>query len=190
MAKDVIILLGLKHSGKSTLGKGIAKTLGYTFYDTDYCIEEEIGMTVRELYNQKGAGAFLKAEEEICKKLSENPDDVNMIISTGGGICDNAPALVHLKNAGRFVFLKNDLNTSVYRVMKKIGIDEKGNFTGVPAFIRSQNPESLEDIKKMLCAKFTERAELYEKISDITVVLPEASIEENTERLVNAVKKS
>lgn len=190
MAKDVIILLGLKHSGKSTLGKRLAKALGYTFYDTDYCIEEEIGMSVRDLYNQKGAGAFLKAEEDICKKLSENPDEVNMIISTGGGICDNAPALNHLKTSGRFVFLKNNLDSSVFRVMKKISTDENGNFTGVPAFIRSQNPETLDDIKKMLCAKFKERAELYEKISDVIVVLPEASIEDNVERLLNAVKKS
>jgi len=187
MTNDVIILLGLKHSGKSTLGKKLAEKKGYGFTDTDALIEKMTGMNVRDLYNQKGAAAFMEAEENVCLKLSGKFAG-GMVISTGGGICDNPPALVHLKGMGRFVFLENDLNLSVMRIVKKIDIDENGKFTNVPAFIRSQNPETLVDIKKMLRAKFEERAELYKKISDITVQLEDTSIEENLAVLLNAVE--
>ncbi|MCQ2573354.1 MAG: shikimate kinase [Treponema sp.] len=188
MTKDVIILLGLKHSGKTTLGKELAKKLGYDFVDTDELIEETVGMSVRDLYNNQGPQAFILAEETVCKKLTANIGDKKMVISTGGGICENPPALMHLKAAGEFVFLKNDLKLSVSRIMKKIDVDETGSFTNVPAFIKKQNPKSLEDIKKMLYAKFNERAELYQKISDTIVELENASIEENLECLYKSIK--
>ena len=110
-----------------------------------------------------------------------------MVISTGGGICDNPPALVHLKSAGDFIFLQNDLNISINRIVRKIDIGEDGKFTNVPAFIRSQNPQSIIDIKKMLRAKFEEREELYKKISDKIVLLEDASIEANLSSLLDAV---
>ena len=53
MAIKVIILLGLKHSGKSTLGKTMASKLGYEFVDTDALIEEAAGISVREYWGQK-----------------------------------------------------------------------------------------------------------------------------------------
>lgn len=189
MNRKVIILFGLKHSGKSTLGKELAKKLGWNFVDTDYEIVRAEGMSVRDLYNNKGADAFLLAEEEACKRLAAQASSEEIVISTGGGICDNPPALLQLKSAGNFVFLKNDLMVSVGRIVKKIGIDEKGGFVGIPAFIRSQNPTSIEDIKEKLCIKFKERAELYEKISDLTVEIPNASIEENAHHLYEAVTK-
>ena len=187
MAIKVIILLGLKHSGKSTLGKTMASQLGYEFVDTDTLIEEAAGISVRDLYNQKGAAAFLEAEENVCKELAENIGDRKMVISTGGGICDNPPALVHLKSAGDFIFLQNDLNISINRIVRKIDIGEDGKFTNVPAFIRSQNPQSIIDIKKTLRAKFEEREELYKKISDKIVLLEDASIEANLSSLLDAV---
>lgn len=187
MDHTVIILFGLKHSGKSTLGKELASKLGWAFADTDHEIERVEGMSVRDLYNKKGANAFLIAEEAACKRLAAYAISKKIIISTGGGICDNPPALLHLKAVGRFVFLENDLKTSVERIVKKIGVNERGGFEGVPAFILNQNPQSIDDIKKMLCTKFTERAELYKKICDLTVKIPNASIEENTNTLYDAV---
>lgn len=188
MAIKVIILLGLKHSGKSTLGKTLATQLGYEFVDTDTLIEEAVGMSVRDLYNQQGAAAFLETEEKVCKDLADSIGDRKMVISTGGGICDNPPALVHLKAVGEFIFLQNDLNISISRIVRKIETTEDGKFTNVPAFIAKQNPESIMDIKKMLRARFEEREELYKKISDKIVLLEDASIEANLSSLLYAVR--
>lgn len=187
MANDIIILFGLKHSGKSTLGKELSKKLAYEFLDTDDLIEKAEGMSVRDLYNQKGAAAFMEAEAKVCADFAANCGGKKVVLSTGGGICDNQAALENLKPAGVFVFLKTDVEISVRRIVRKVGVDEKGNFTGVPAFVRKQNPKTMEDIKKLLCEKFIERAEQYKKLSEISVELGDASIEENVAILFNAV---
>ena len=188
MKYNGIILLGLKHSGKTTLGKELAKKLRFDFYDTDAMIEKKSGISVRELYNTQGPEAFLWAEESVCKEISELSEQ-SAVISTGGGICDNPPALMHLKAFGQLVFIKNNLNTSVQRIIRKIEKDEEGNFTNVPAFIKNQNPQNIDEIKKMLCAKFTERAELYSKISDIIVKVDDVPVEENLSKLLAALDR-
>jgi len=188
MTYNAIILMGLKHSGKSTLGKGVAEKLGFEFVDTDELIEKAAGMSVRDLYNKKGVEAFMIAEEEVCKELVESLNERKLVISTGGGICDNQPALFYLKGAGDFIFLQNDIDLSVKRIVRKIGVGEDGKFVNVPAFVQAQHPETLVDIKKILRAKFQERAEVYKKLSDITVLLEDASIEENVQSILNAIR--
>lgn len=185
-----IVILGLKHSGKSTLGKRMASKFGYDFFDTDDLIEKKAKMSVRELYNSQGSQAFSLMEEQVCAELAQTTfKDGNNIIATGGGICDNEPALMNLRAADAFVFLKNDLNISVNRIVRKIKTDENGEFTGVPAFIKAKNPKTLEEIRTLLLEKFTERAARYTAASDIVVELGDAPIEDNLEILINAVNQ-
>lgn len=188
MNRNVIVLLGLKHSGKSTLGKMLAQKLGYEFEDTDSLIEAATGMSVRDYYTKNGPNAFMLVEEEVCKELSENLNARKIVIATGGGICDNPPALMHLKAQGQFVLLNNDIRLSVERIVKKVEEVQPGVFTNIPAFIRNQNPETIDDIKKMLRAKFIERTELYKGISDVTVDLQDASKETNLDLIYNAIQ--
>ena len=64
-----IVLMGIKHCGKSTQGKILAKKLELPFFDTDSLIEEMNGMTCRQIYSEKGEAAFKTAEYQACKKI-------------------------------------------------------------------------------------------------------------------------
>mgnify|MGYP003541431241 FL=1 len=62
-----IVLMGIKHCGKSTQGKIISQKLGLPFYDTDDVITLLTGKTPREIYTEKGAEGFMEAEKYACE---------------------------------------------------------------------------------------------------------------------------
>ena len=77
-----LVLLGMMASGKSTIGTLLSKKLGLKFYDIDKMIEEEMHMTIDEIFNQKSEFFFRSLEEKTVLKTLE---DKNSIISLGGG---------------------------------------------------------------------------------------------------------
>ncbi len=70
-------------SGKSTVGKTVAKELGYFFVDTDSVVEEDCSMLIRDMFDQYGEEYFREREYEALQKVIGGK---NQIISTGGGI--------------------------------------------------------------------------------------------------------
>ena len=79
-----IILLGIKHSGKSTQGKLLAKELNCPCLDVDDAIAKLFKKTAREIYTEKGPMGFMYAEEVACQKIAETYKNRQIIISTGG----------------------------------------------------------------------------------------------------------
>ena len=82
-SRRTITLSGIKHSGKSTLGRLLAERIDAAFYDVDEVIAEKYGQSVRELFRSIGEDEFRRIEAEIEKELSAR--DENKIISLGGG---------------------------------------------------------------------------------------------------------
>ena len=78
-----IVLLGYMASGKSKIGKELAKVLSYEFKDLDSCIEIAEGKSINEIFNKSGELYFRKKEKEYLKSLLKNSK--NSIISLGGG---------------------------------------------------------------------------------------------------------
>lgn len=76
-----IFLIGFMGSGKSTLGKKIAKILDLYFVDLDLEIEKEQDMTISQIFQEKGEEAFRKLENDWLNKF----DGENYLISLGGG---------------------------------------------------------------------------------------------------------
>ncbi len=186
--KNSVILLGCKHSGKTTQGSRLAFQSGRIFIDTDDLIQEICGLTPRELYVKEGVSGFMLTEEKAAGTAAVRADSAGgAVIATGGGICDNPPALNALRGHGIFVFLKVDVNFSVERIMRKVTEPEPGKFEGVPAFILAKNPSSMKDIRMFLKENFASRYALYQDISDITVELDNAPRAENFRRIVAAL---
>ena len=77
-----LVLLGMMASGKSTIGALLSKKLGLKFYDIDKMIEEEMHMTIAEIFDQKSEKKFRSLEEKIVLKTLQNK---NSIVSLGGG---------------------------------------------------------------------------------------------------------
>ena len=78
-----IILIGYMAVGKTTIAQLLAEKTGFKTEDIDRLIEKKIGLTVSEIFQQKGEIFFRKIEHEIIKEIIENDED--LVISTGGG---------------------------------------------------------------------------------------------------------
>lgn len=75
-------LIGMPGSGKSTVGRHLARQLGLAFVDSDSVIEERSGMPIRELFAARGEEAFRDLEQEVIDELTQRSD---VVLATGGG---------------------------------------------------------------------------------------------------------
>ena len=83
-----IFLIGFMGSGKSATGEKIAQKLQKKFIDTDIEIEKKAGLTIPEIFSQKGEEYFRNIEEELLKELVTNEKEA--VIACGGGIVERA----------------------------------------------------------------------------------------------------
>jgi shikimate kinase len=77
-----LVLVGMMGTGKSTIGKEVAKKLKIEFVDTDKLIEDEANLTIAEIFKNNGEKYFRELEEKIFLKIK---NDKEKIISVGGG---------------------------------------------------------------------------------------------------------
>ena len=185
-----IILMGIKHCGKSTQGRIISKKLSVLFFDTDDVIFEMTGKTPRQIYTELGNEGFQEAEEKACSFLLEKINssaEKNAVIATGGGICGNKKALDVLKKIGTFVFLKTPERIASFRVLREISVAQDGTLLNVPAFIAKKNPRSVADAKKIFHDFFIERECIYEQLADVVIDMSSSSKEANAAKIIESV---
>ena len=110
-----LVLTGMRGSGKTYLGKKIAKILGRKFVDLDSEIEKAEGMSVAEIVKRKGWDYFRKAESKICSRFANTK---NLVIATGGGVILNPDNMKALKKNGVNVFIFADPQVLIQRIWK------------------------------------------------------------------------
>lgn len=111
-----IVLMGLMGSGKSTIGRTIAKKLGRRFIDTDRFIERKTGKTIPEIFEKEGETYFRALEREIIKKLSQY---IGIVIATGGGTMKDPENFKCLKESGWIIALYASPETLYKRIEGK-----------------------------------------------------------------------
>ena len=79
---DNLILVGFSCSGKTTLGRNVARRLRLNFVDTDRYIEEVTGRRIQDIFQEEGEPAFRAFEREAIAEIMER---CNQVVSTGGG---------------------------------------------------------------------------------------------------------
>lgn len=144
-----IILTGMPSCGKSTLGRMLAKELGYAFIDTDNVIIEQNGCPLKEILDKEGLEGFIRREEEaVCSVTAERT-----VIATGGSVVYSPKAMAHLKSLGRVVYLCLDYK----EVERRLGdLHERG--------VAIAPGKTLRDL-------FDERTPLYEKYADLAILI-------------------
>jgi len=77
-----IACVGLPGSGKTTVGRQLARRLGWRFIDTDHVMEHRMGGSIREFFEREGEPAFRDLEEAVIDELTQGD---SCVLSTGGG---------------------------------------------------------------------------------------------------------
>ena len=76
-------LIGLPGSGKSTVGRQLARRLQLPFFDSDQVIEQQLGCSIRAYFEREGEERFRDVEQPVIDRLTLSPSG---ILSTGGGV--------------------------------------------------------------------------------------------------------
>jgi shikimate kinase len=131
-----IVLCGFMGSGKTVVGKELAKIMGRKFIDTDELIEKEQGMAIKAIFAARGEDYFRELEYEVCKKTAEMK---NCVISTGGGALTFERNAKALKEGGKVVFLDASFETICQRI---------GDSSNRPLFQDREKAKQLFDERK------------------------------------------
>lgn len=115
MAPDNIILVGFMGSGKSVVGRLLAKRLGRCFVETDEMISAQEGRSIREIFTTEGEGYFREREAELLDLLKLKRGDV---IATGGGFPCREGRMEALKALGTVIWLAGDFETLYSRASR------------------------------------------------------------------------
>jgi len=109
-----IALVGLRGAGKSTVGAQLSATLGAEFIELDALIEQEAGMSLRELFELRGEAHYRTLEREVLERVLRTPEAV--VIAAGGSIVTAVETWRRLQEGARTVWLKASPASHLERV--------------------------------------------------------------------------
>ena len=144
-----IFLVGYMGSGKSAMGRLLAKRLGYSFVDLDHYIEGKYHKTIAQLFQEEGESAF-REKEKLC--LREVGEFENTVIATGGGAPCFFDSMEYMNQQGVTIYLKLSPGQLVTRLLK--------DKAGVRPLLTNKTPEELLDFITTMLQK---RTVYYEK---------------------------
>ncbi len=105
-----IVLIGMPGSGKTTLGKALAKKWKYQFLDLDDFFEKEYKTTISKFVSTYGWPAFRKNESRLLKNIRPGS---RMMIATGGGIIENPESRKKIKKLGNVIYIEHSITTLI-----------------------------------------------------------------------------
>ncbi|MCC6583637.1 MAG: AAA family ATPase [Chitinophagales bacterium] len=111
----LIFLVGFMGCGKSYVGRNLAPLLGFDYIDIDKYIEEKEGLTVKEIFEQKGEDYFRQAEKDFIHKLDTGQ---NLVISTGGGAPCFFDNMEVMNEKGLTIYLNRNKEKVIWRLLK------------------------------------------------------------------------
>lgn len=144
-----LILTGFMGAGKTTLGKRLAKKIGYTFIDTDQDITQRLGMSVSAIFADRGEEGFRKLEAEAFQRALST---YNVVIATGGGTLANPALMEQALEQGCVVWLQASPQVLLDRVTRS----HKDR-----PILRREHPE--DDPHARFMALYDQRVALYEQ---------------------------
>ena len=112
-----IVLVGMMGSGKSSVGKRLSARLGLPFVDADTEIETAAGMTIPEIFAQRGESEFRDGERRVISRILTTR--APLVLATGGGAFMNADTRARIAELGISIWLKAEFDVLMRRVRKR-----------------------------------------------------------------------
>ncbi|TFG84364.1 MAG: shikimate kinase AroK [Chromatiales bacterium] len=110
-----IFLIGPMGSGKSAVGRRLAKELGREFFDSDDVIEDRSGVDIPFIFEREGEEGFRQRECKIIHELTQLP---GIVLATGGGSTQNAENRLALHSRGFVVYLHATVDQQLKRIRR------------------------------------------------------------------------
>ncbi len=148
--KANIVLIGPMGSGKSAVGRAVARRLGRPFVEMDEVVEAEAGRSVAEIFAEEGESGFRAREAAAVREAARMPQAV---IACGGGVVLDEDNVVALRSCGLVLYLKVSPGVAARRV---------GDGKGRPLL-------SGGEVETRLAEIINERAYLYERAAECQV---------------------
>lgn len=148
LSRRPIFLTGYMASGKTTLGKALARALGRTFIDLDFYIEQRFRKPIGAMFAEEGEESFRRREAAMLRECGEFED---VVIACGGGTPCFHENMDYMLATGTPVFL----HTSVRRIVQRLEI----NSSRRPLMAGKSGTELREAVERGLA----ERGPVYER---------------------------
>jgi shikimate kinase len=165
--RDSIFLIGPMGSGKSAVGRQLARALGMPFLDSDHEIEQRTGVDIPMIFEREGEAGFRRREHDMIAELTARE---RIVLATGGGAVLDPDNRRHLAERGWVVYLE----TSVAQQVERAGrTRHRPLLQGVDPALR------LQDLLRI-------REPLYREIADFTLSTNRRRVPQVADRVVQA----
>ena len=158
-------------TGKTTVGRQLARKLKMEFFDSDRVIEERTGADIPLIFEKEGEAGFRKREAAIIDELTQKQ---NIILATGGGAVLDPLNRDHLSSRGTVFYLKSSLKTLVERTSK-----DKNR-----PLLHADEPAEV-----ILQRLLDQRGPLYEETADYVIETANNSIHNVIHAIIKHLKK-
>lgn len=110
----IIALCGFMGAGKTTIGKRVSKKVNFKYIDLDDYIVEKCGMSIAQIFNEKGESEFRRIEADSLKEVLDS--ETNALISLGGGTLERDENVEALKGRAKIIYISVPFNVCYTRI--------------------------------------------------------------------------
>lgn len=159
-----LVLVGLMGSGKTTIGRRLARELGRAFFDTDEMVEARTGRKVREIFEHDGETSFRRLESAVLAEALDTEEPC--VVAAAGGVVLDEANRIRLRSGHRVVWLRPSLDVLDRRLARR------GSSTGNHRPLLDSDPVGvLRDMDRS-------RSTLYDEVATEVVDVEEQSVDE------------
>lgn len=151
-----IILVGMMSSGKTTLGKKLARTLNYQFIDLDKLIEKDQGMEISAIFKQHGEAYFREVESRILKETAAMK---GIVLASGGGTPCFFDNMEVIRKMGISVFLDVPAQDLARRI-ESHGKDDRPILSGSTSLVETLQSRITDRLPYYTQADFTLKGDI------------------------------